>query len=127
VVTAGPHTGEEYFLGKGGSKKILFGTKPSTKAKDVDMISLPRATMEANHARLDFVGNKHCLKINVTNMSGGDTFLTLISKVGVQVDHQDRIRSSVNRFELSEKVGHGTFQCHCGDRQDKMFCSKTKK
>jgi hypothetical protein len=78
VVTEGPHTGEEFFLGKGGSKKILFGTKPSTKAKDVNVVALPQANnMEANHARLDFAGNKQCMKINVTNVSGGDTLINV--------------------------------------------------
>jgi hypothetical protein len=33
--------------------------------------------MKANHARLDFAGNKHCLKINVTNVSGGDTLINV--------------------------------------------------
>jgi hypothetical protein len=70
VVTKGPYEGEEFLLGEGG--KILFGIKPSTKAKNVDTISLPLDTnMQANHARLDFCGNKKCLKIKVTNMSAG--------------------------------------------------------
>jgi serine/threonine protein kinase len=99
VVTAGPHTGEEYFLGKGASKKIVFGTKPSTKAKDVDIFALPQASnMKANHARLDFVGNKHCLKINVTNLSKGDTF------INVDPVSKDRVAFSGQTITMGDTV-----------------------
>jgi hypothetical protein len=78
VVIAGPYKGEEYVLGKGYSAKILFGSKPSTKAKNVEMISLPLDTnMDASHALLEFVGNKKCLVINVKNVSKGRTLINV--------------------------------------------------
>jgi hypothetical protein len=33
--------------------------------------------MKANHATFEFVGNKHCLKINVTNVSGGELLINV--------------------------------------------------
>jgi hypothetical protein len=79
VVTAGPYTGEVYPIGKGASNKILFGTKPSKKGvpKVDTVISMPLAkNMKASHASLEFVGNKKCLKINVTNLAlGGETWI----------------------------------------------------
>jgi hypothetical protein len=77
VVIAGPHTGEEYFLGKGASKKMTIGTNPSRDTRDPAFVHLPRdENMEEKHASLEFVGNKHCLKINVTNIkSKGHTLI----------------------------------------------------
>jgi hypothetical protein len=100
VVTAGPHKGEEFFLGKGGSEKILFGKKASTKAKNVDAISLSRDTnLKANHARLDFCGNKQCLKIKVTNMSAGaHTF------VDVNPVSKDRVAFSGQTITIGDTV-----------------------
>jgi hypothetical protein len=100
VVTNGPHKDEEYFLGKGGSEKILFGSKPSTKAKNVDTISLPLDTnMQANHARLDFVGSKRCMKIKVTNVSaGGHTF------VGADPVSKDRVAFSGQTITIGDTV-----------------------
>jgi hypothetical protein len=100
VVIKGPYKGEEYFLGKGGSDKILFGSKPSTKAKNVNMISLPLDTnMKANHARLDFVGNKHCMKVNVTNMSAGGHTLVDVNPVS-----KDRVAFSGQTITIGDTV-----------------------
>jgi hypothetical protein len=99
VVTAGPYKGKEYFLGKGGSEKILFGSKPSTKAKNVDTIPLSRDTnMKGNHARLEFVGNKKCLKINVTNVSKGRTL------IDVNLVSKDRIAFSGQTITIGDTV-----------------------
>jgi hypothetical protein len=77
VVTAGPYEGEVYYLGEGGSQSILFGTKPTTRSKTIDVQALPQdGSMEPKHARLDWVGDKRGIKIKVTNESkGGETFI----------------------------------------------------
>jgi hypothetical protein len=76
VVTAGPYEGEVYFLGKGGSQSILFGTKPP-RSKTIDVQALPLdRSMEPKHARLDWVGDKRGIMVKGTNKStGGKTFI----------------------------------------------------